>query len=65
MRGFKVSTLHCPKCRLKLTRRYFKVLLVVGAAAIMTAHYYFPEVETHLTVLGSLMALIDPAEDSM
>jgi hypothetical protein len=38
---------------------------VVGAAAIMAAHYLFPEVETHLTVLASLMALIDPVEDAL
>ena len=64
LKGFKFSTLHCPKCRLKLTRRYLKVLLVVGAAAIMIAYYYyFPEVETHLTVLGSLMALVDPTDE--
>ena len=60
MKNFKLSLLHCPIHRIQVKRKNHRIALSVFTIGILIAHYYKPELETHIAVATNFLFMVEP-----
>ena len=64
MKGFKISPIHLPPVhKVRIKKRHYRLVLLVGSTAIVVVHYYAPNYEAHLGWALNILFIIDPTAE--